>query len=61
MYIHNKSVYRGIVSNRAANYAEDSMHPSLREKAFQTILKNRINRGGILAVGAGQIKNGRGD
>ena len=33
-------------------------NPSLREKAFQTILKNRINRGGILAAGAGQIKNG---
>ena len=31
---------------------------SLKEKAFQTILKNRINRGGILAAGAGRIKNG---
>lgn len=29
-----------------------------QELAFQTILKNRVNRGGILAVGAGQIKNG---
>jgi DNA adenine methylase len=28
------------------------------EKAFQTIIKNRINRGGILAPGAGKIKNG---
>ncbi len=28
------------------------------ERAFQTILKNRINRGGILAPGAGQIKQG---
>lgn len=26
--------------------------------AFQTILKNRINRGGILATGAGRIKQG---
>lgn len=26
--------------------------------AFQTILRNRINRGGILAPGAGRIKNG---
>ncbi len=35
-------------------------NPSLREKAFQTILRlrNRINRGGILATGAGQIKSG---
>ncbi|MBL8148521.1 MAG: DNA adenine methylase [Blastocatellia bacterium] len=30
----------------------------MREKAFQTILRNRINRGGILAPGAGRIKNG---
>ena len=29
-----------------------------REIAFRTILKNRINRGGILAPGAGVIKNG---
>ena len=36
---------------------------SLQEKAFQTILKNRVNRGGILAPGAGRLKqgeNGRG-
>ena len=31
---------------------------SLEQKAFQTILKNRVNRGGILAPGAGKIKNG---
>jgi DNA adenine methylase len=31
---------------------------STREKAFQTVLKNRINRGGILATGAGRIKAG---
>jgi DNA adenine methylase len=31
---------------------------STREKAFQTILKNRINHGGILATGAGRIKTG---
>ncbi len=31
---------------------------SLRERAFQTILKNRVNRGGILAPGAGRIKHG---
>jgi DNA adenine methylase len=36
---------------------------STREHAFQTILKNRVNRGGILATGAGRIKvgeNGKG-
>jgi DNA adenine methylase len=31
---------------------------STREKAFQTIVKNRVNRGGILAAGAGRIKAG---
>ena len=30
----------------------------LREKAFQTILRNRVQRGGILADGAGLIKTG---
>lgn len=36
---------------------------STRERAFQTIVKNRVNRGGILAPGAGMIKvgeNGKG-
>ena len=32
--------------------------PELREKAFQTILRNRVQRGGILADGAGLIKTG---
>ncbi len=35
----------------------------LRQKAFQTILRNRVQRGGILAEGAGLVKtgeNGRG-
>jgi DNA adenine methylase len=35
----------------------------LQEKAFQTILRNRVQRGGILAAGAGLVKtgeNGRG-
>ncbi|MDD5371760.1 MAG: DNA adenine methylase [Anaerolineaceae bacterium] len=31
---------------------------SVRERAFQTILKNRTSHGGILASGAGLIKNG---
>lgn len=36
---------------------------STRERAFQTIIKNRVHRGGILAPGAGMIKvgeNGKG-
>jgi len=32
--------------------------PSLRERAFQTILKNRVNHGGIMANGAGHIRHG---
>jgi DNA adenine methylase len=31
---------------------------SRRERAFQTIIKNRVNRGGILAPGAGRLKSG---
>jgi DNA adenine methylase len=31
---------------------------STQEQAFQTILKNRVNRGGILAPGAGKVKHG---
>ncbi|GAC1565353.1 MAG: DNA adenine methylase [Ktedonobacteraceae bacterium] len=29
-----------------------------QERAFKTIVRNRVNRGGILAHGAGRIKNG---
>jgi DNA adenine methylase len=41
----------------------DSSYDSLREIAFQTILRNRVQRGGIMAAGAGLVKtgeNGRG-
>ena len=31
---------------------------SPRERAFNTLLKNRVNRGGILAPGAGLVKHG---
>jgi DNA adenine methylase len=31
---------------------------NVQEQAFQTILKNRVNRGGILAPGAGKVKHG---
>jgi len=30
----------------------------LREKAFQTIIRNRVQRGGIMATGAGLVKTG---
>lgn len=32
--------------------------PTLPDRAFQTIVLNRINRGGILASGAGRVKHG---
>jgi DNA adenine methylase len=36
-----------------------SKHPSsLREKAFATLLKNRVSHGGVLAHGAGLLKHG---
>ena len=31
---------------------------TVKEQAFSTLLRNRINRGGILAQGAGRVKNG---
>jgi DNA adenine methylase len=31
---------------------------SLRDRAFQTLLRNRVNRGGILAPGSGRLKHG---
>jgi DNA adenine methylase len=36
----------------------DKPAPSCEEIAFQTILRNRINHGGILAPGSGQLKHG---
>ena len=41
----------------------DKEPKNLRDRAFQTILRNRVQRGGILAPGAGLVKtgeNGRG-
>jgi len=40
------------------NKVFDKQNKSLRHRAFVTILRNRLNRGGILAAGAGMIKNG---
>lgn len=44
----------------AANvrYALAEPATSQRDLAFQTILRNRVNRGGILARGAGMVKEG---
>ncbi|MGK7905212.1 MAG: DNA adenine methylase [Hormoscilla sp.] len=46
------------ISPDAVNSVLDAVPVDLKEKAFQTILKNRVNRGGILAAGAGKIKRG---
>jgi DNA adenine methylase len=46
------------LTHENVNNALAQTQVSLEEKAFQTILRNRINRGGILAPGAGRIKNG---
>jgi len=36
----------------------DSSAKALNERAFQTILRNRVQRGGIMALGAGLVKSG---
>ncbi len=45
-------------SPESVHAALDSVPDSLKAQAFQTILKNRINRGGILAQGAGRLRHG---
>jgi DNA adenine methylase len=40
------------------DFVLSNTYTTVEEKAFQTILRNRVNRGGILAPGAGKIKNG---
>lgn len=68
------SVWRVVLNGQAEWLAKQILHfdltlenvstvlkkeaPGLREKAFQTILRNRVQRGGILADGAGLIKTG---
>jgi len=68
------SVWRVVLNGQAEWLAKQILHfdltlenvtvvlkqtaPELREKAFQTILRNRVQRGGILADGAGLIKTG---
>ncbi len=44
----------------AENVEQALSKPTLNlcDQAFQTILKNRVNRGGILAPGAGKVKQG---
>lgn len=46
------------VTVAAANEIISSKPKSVKKQAFQTILRNRLQHGGILALGAGLIKNG---
>jgi DNA adenine methylase len=46
------------VTPREVNRVISSKPNSTRARAFQTVLRNRIQHGGILAPGAGLIKNG---
>jgi DNA adenine methylase len=43
---------------KSARIAIERASESLESRAFATIIKNRVNRGGILANGASFIKNG---
>ena len=43
---------------RSARAIIESENVSLRERAFATIVANRVNHGGILAPGAGMLKTG---
>jgi DNA adenine methylase len=51
------------ITPEAVQEAFESVPVSTVDRAFQTILRNRVNHGGILAAGAGRLKqgeNGRG-
>ncbi|MCE0499250.1 MAG: DNA adenine methylase [Methylacidiphilales bacterium] len=46
------------LSEEAARQVLQTYPVDLRDKAFQTILRNRVQRGGIMAPGAGLVKTG---
>ncbi|MBI2171339.1 MAG: DNA adenine methylase [Chloroflexi bacterium] len=46
------------VSFESVRSVLDTEYADPKEKAFQTLLKNRVNHGGILAPGSGVIKSG---
>lgn len=45
-------------SHKTVDAVLEAVNLDTQEQAFQTIIKNRVNRGGILAPGAGKVKNG---
>ncbi len=46
------------LTTRSGDAIVESEADTTRDLAFQTILRNRVNRGGILAEGAGRVKHG---
>jgi DNA adenine methylase len=53
-----ESIVNFQLTAESAREAIDRANNSLEDRAFATIIKNRVNRGGILADGASFIKNG---
>jgi len=53
-----KEIFNFDLTPENANRILQKENKSLQEKAFSTILKNRIFHGGIITKGAGLIKNG---
>jgi DNA adenine methylase len=53
-----QKIYDFVVTNENVEAAIKKQNQSIRQRAFVTILRNRLNRGGILAKGAGRIKYG---
>ncbi|MGB8705508.1 MAG: DNA adenine methylase [Gillisia sp.] len=53
-----KEIFHFDLTPENANKILQKENKSLKEKAFSTILKNRIFHGGIITKGAGLIKNG---
>lgn len=47
-----------VLTERTVDLELSQQSISLNDLAFQTILRNRINRGGIIAPGAGRLKKG---
>jgi DNA adenine methylase len=46
------------MSSKSVQTVLNSTNGSIRERAFATLLRNRVRRGGILAAGAGLLRNG---
>lgn len=58
-----KKIVQFRLDEERARRVLDAKAANLRDRAFQTILRNRVQRGGIMAPGAGLVKtgeNGRG-